>query len=43
VFGHPPGVGKRLTQQHLDLGIDAAELVACPPDECVVDGRVEAE
>jgi hypothetical protein len=40
--GHPAGVGERASQQHLDLGVQAAELVIGPPGEGVVDRWVDA-
>jgi hypothetical protein len=40
---HSSRVGQRPSQQHLHLGVDAAELVVGPPDERVVDGRIEAK
>jgi hypothetical protein len=30
-------------QQHLDLCVEAAELVSGPPGERIVDGRVDAQ
>jgi len=40
---HSSSLGQRPSQQHLDLGVDAAELVVGPTDERVVDGRIEAK
>ena len=40
---HSSRVGKRPSQEHLHLGVDAAELVVGPADERVVDGWVEAK
>src|SRR5438034_1902976 len=37
LLGHPPGVGERPAQQHLDVSVDAAELVVGPADQRVVD------
>jgi len=34
---HPSGVVERSAQQHLDLGIEAAELVGRPVGEGVMD------
>ena len=43
VLGHPGGLGERAAQQHLHVGVDAAELVVGPADQRVMDGRVDAE
>lgn len=40
---HSSLLGQRPSQQHLHLGVDAAELVVGPTDERVVDGRIEAK
>jgi hypothetical protein len=40
---HPTGVGEGASQEQLDLGIDAAELVRRPPGERVVHRGVDAE
>ena len=40
---HSSRVGQRPSQQHLYLGVDAAELVVGPTDERVVDGRIKAK
>src|ERR1035437_8554542 len=40
---HSSRVGQRPSQQHLHLGVDAAELVVGPTDERVMDGRIEAK
>jgi hypothetical protein len=40
--GHPAGVVEGASQQHLDLGVQAAELVIGPPGEGVVDRWVDA-
>jgi hypothetical protein len=38
-----PSVDKGSAQQKLDLCIAAAQLVMCPPGDCVVDCRIEPE
>src|SRR5882762_1620042 len=38
--GQPPGVGERAAEQELDLGVGAAQLVAGPPGQGVVDGGI---
>jgi hypothetical protein len=43
VFGHPTGVGERSSQEHFDLGVDAAELVVGPAGQGVVYRRVDPE
>jgi hypothetical protein len=43
VPGHPAGIDESAAKQHLDLGIDTAELVGGPADQCVVDRRIDAE
>jgi hypothetical protein len=43
VFGHPTGVVECSAQDHLDLAVEAAELVVGPAGERVVDGRVDPE
>jgi hypothetical protein len=40
---HPAGVGEGASQEHLDLAIDAPELVRGPPRQGVVNGRVHAQ
>ena len=40
---HSSRAGQRASQQHLDLGVDASELVVGPTDKRVVDGRIEAK
>jgi hypothetical protein len=40
---HSSLLGQRPSQQHLHLGVDAAELVVGPTDERVVNGRIEAK
>src|SRR5215472_3057488 len=41
--GQPACVGQRAAQQDFDLGIGAAQLVAGPPGQGVVDGRVQPQ
>jgi hypothetical protein len=41
--GHPSGVTERATQEQLDVGVEAAELVVGPAHEGVVHRRVDAE
>jgi hypothetical protein len=41
--GHPARVGECLAQQHLDVGVDAAELVVGPSRKRVVHLRVDAQ
>ena len=41
--GQPPGFGERAAEQELDLRVGAAQLVAGPPGQGVMDGRVEPE
>jgi hypothetical protein len=43
VFGHPSLVAERSAQDHLDLGIEAAELVVGPAGKRIVDGGVDPE
>ena len=40
---HPAGVGERASQQHLNVGVEAAELVVGPADERVVDRRIDPQ
>jgi hypothetical protein len=40
---HSSRVGQRPSQEHLHLGVDAAELVVGSTDERVVDGRIKAK
>ena len=42
-FGRRPASRERPAQQHLDLGVDAAELVVGPAGDRVVDGGIDAE
>ena len=39
----PAGLVQGPAQQHLDLGVQAPELVARPPLQRVVDGRVQPQ
>jgi hypothetical protein len=41
--GQPPSLGERAAEQELDLGVGAAQLVAGPPGQGVVDGRVQPQ
>jgi hypothetical protein len=41
--GQPPGVGERAAEHELDLGVGAAQLVAGPPGQGVVDGGVQSQ
>src|SRR5215469_2469049 len=43
MLGHPARIGKSSPQQHLDLRVEAAELIRRPPTQRVVHGRIEAE
>jgi hypothetical protein len=43
MFGHPACIGKGSPQQHLDLRVEAAELIRRPSTQRVVHGRIEAE
>jgi hypothetical protein len=43
VFGHPTCAGEGLAQEHLDVRVDAAELICRPPGERVVHIGVDAE
>jgi hypothetical protein len=40
---HPPRVGERAPQEHLDLRVEAPELVVGPTDQRIVDGRVDPQ
>jgi hypothetical protein len=40
---HSVGVGESAPQQHLDVGVEAAELVGGPAGEGIVDRRVQAQ
>src|SRR5450755_678415 len=41
--GQPPGVFEGTAEQKFDLGVGAAELVAGPPGQGVVDGGVQSQ
>jgi hypothetical protein len=41
--GHPAGVIEGASQQHLDLSVEAAELVSRPPGQGVVDRWVDTQ
>jgi hypothetical protein len=41
--GHAAGVIEGASQQHLDLGVEAAKLVSSPTGERIVDRRVDAQ
>jgi hypothetical protein len=41
--GHPAGVGEGASQQHLDLGVEAAKLVIGPPGQGIVDRWVDPQ
>jgi hypothetical protein len=41
--GHPAGVVEGVSQQHLDLGVEAAKLVIGPAGQGVVDRWVDAQ
>lgn len=43
VLRHAPGAAQRFAQQHLDLRVDAAELVVGPAHERIVDRRVNPQ
>jgi hypothetical protein len=43
VFGHPTGVPQCAAQDHLDLTVDAAQLVVGPAGQRVVDGRIDPQ
>jgi hypothetical protein len=43
VSGHPAGVVEGAPEQHLDVGVEAAELVGGPSGERIVDRRVDAQ
>ena len=40
---HPAGFVEGPSQQHLDLGVEAAELVSGPPGESIVDRWVDEQ
>ena len=41
--GHPAGVIESSSQEHLDLGVEAAEVGSGPPRQGVVDRWVDAQ
>jgi hypothetical protein len=43
VSGHPARVGERAPKQHLDLGVEAAELVSRPAGQGIVHRWVDAQ
>ena len=43
LLGHSPGLGECPSQQHVHVGVDAAELVVGPADQGVVDGWIDAK
>jgi hypothetical protein len=43
LLGHPAGIGQRVAQQHLDLGVDTAELVIGPARQSIMDRWVDAK
>jgi hypothetical protein len=43
MLGHPARIGQGSAQQHLDLCVEAAELIRRPSTERVVHGRIEAK
>jgi hypothetical protein len=43
VLGHPALVGERAPKQHLDLGVEAAQVVSGPARESVVNRRVDPQ
>jgi hypothetical protein len=43
VLGHAAGVVECPAQEELDLGVEAAQLVAGPSGERVMNGGVEAQ
>jgi hypothetical protein len=40
---HAARFAQRPPQQHLDVGVEAAELVSGPPRQGIVDRRVDAQ
>jgi hypothetical protein len=40
---HPPGFSECPSQQHLNVSIEAAELVVGPADQGVMNRRVDSE
>jgi hypothetical protein len=43
VLWHAPGIGQRAAEEHLDVGVEAAELVAGPAHQGVMDRGVHTE
>jgi hypothetical protein len=43
VLWHPAGVIKGPAEEHLDLGIEASQLIGGPASERVVHGGIEAQ
>ena len=43
LWRHPARVVEGPPQQHLDVGVEAAELVSGPPGQGIVDHRVDAQ
>jgi hypothetical protein len=43
VSGHPARVGESAPKQHLDVGVEAPELVGGPSGQGVVDLRVDPQ
>jgi hypothetical protein len=41
--GHPASVVEGVSQEHLDLGVEAAELVIGPAGQGIVDGWVDPQ
>jgi hypothetical protein len=41
--GQPSSLGERTAEQELDLGVSAAQLVAGPPGQGIVDGGVQPQ
>jgi hypothetical protein len=43
VSGHPAGIVEGAPEQHLDVGVEAAELVGGPSGKGIVDRRIDAQ
>ena len=41
--GHATGINERSTQQHLDVGVEATEVVGRPLGQRVVDGGINSQ
>jgi hypothetical protein len=41
-LGHSPGIDQGPAQQHLDVGIEAAELIGRPPSQGIMDGGINS-